>query len=189
MKKVFTPLFDGDEPILLGGTHLPFFVHNGFARRLVRGGAVTVSGMYITAWKKQSDGSDVVIDWVNDVIKNALYTNSLTPNFSTDTLYGSAPYTSNEVTGTGYTAGGATLASKTFTESPTGSLMYDAADPAWTTATFSGVRCSLAHDTTLSTPLDPVLVLVNFGADFAVTAGTFTEQLASTGMMATDITP
>lgn len=185
-----TPLLArGEEPVIILGAARAMFAANGRARRVVAGGAVTVSGLYIINWKKPFDGSDLVIDFVNDVVKNALYTNTITPNFSTDTGIGSAPYTSNEVTGTGYTAGGVTLASKTVTESPTGSLMFDAADPAWTGATFSGARCSVAWDDTATTPADPVLCLVNFGADFQVTAGTFTEQLAATGMFAMDITP
>lgn len=153
----------------------------------VSGGAVTVSGLYITTWKKPHDGTDTVIDYVTtDTIKGALFTNSITPNFSTDTAYTSAPYTSNEVTGTGYSAGGVTLGSKTLTESPTGSLMYDAADSQWTTATFSGARCQLIYDSTVSSLC---LCLINFAADFAVTAGTFTVQYAATGLWADDITP
>lgn len=157
---------------------------------LVEGGAVTVSGGYILTWKAASDGTDVVIDWVNDAIKSALYNNSITPNFSTDTRIGAAPYTTNEISGTGYTAGGVSLAGKTFTESPTGTLMYDANDPTWSGATFSGARCLVTYDSTLSSPaVSPLLVLTTFGADFGVTAGTFSAQLASTGLIANDITP
>lgn len=153
----------------------------------VSGGAVTVSGLYVTTWKKPHDGTDTVIDYVTtDVIKFALYTNSITPNFSTDTTQTAVPYNANEVTGTGYTAGGVTLAGKTLTESPTGSLMYDANDAAWTTATFSGARAGLGWDSTTSSL---ALVLVNFAADFAVTAGTFTVQFAATGIWANDLTP
>lgn len=171
------------------GTFLARPMHRVEGRVLPRvsGGAVTVSGLYVTTWKKPHDGTDTIIDYVTtDVIKFALYTNSITPNFSTDTTQTAAPYNANEVTGTGYTAGGVTLGSKTLTESPTGSLMYDANDPAWTTATFTGARAGLGWDSTTSSL---ALVLVNFAADFAVTAGTFTVQLAATGIWANDLTP
>lgn len=152
--------------------------------------AITNSGLYVVSWKRPFDGTDLVIDFVNDACKGALYTNTITPNFSTDTGIGAAPYTSNEVSGTGYTAGGASLASKTVTESPTGTLMFDAADLSWTTATFSGARGLVIWDDTLTTPTaDPVLCLVNFGADFGVTAGTFTVQFSSSGIWTIDITP
>jgi hypothetical protein len=153
--------------------------------------AITASGLYVVTWRRPFDGTDLVIDFVNDTVKGALFTNSVTnPNFSTDTAYGAAPYNANEVTGTGYTAGGVTLAGKTVTESPTGTLMFDANDLAWTGATFSGARGLLIWDDTLASPTaDPVLCLVNFGADFGVTSGTFTVQLASGGIWTIDITP
>lgn len=152
--------------------------------------AITVSGLYVVTWKRPFDGTDLIIDWVNDGAKGALFTNTVTPNFSTDAQYGVAPYNANEVSGTGYTAGGNALASKTVTESPTGSLMFDAADLQWTGATFSAARGLLIYDTTLTTPVtNPTLCLVNFGADFGVTAGTFTVQFAAAGIWAIDITP
>jgi hypothetical protein len=152
--------------------------------------AVTASGLFVATFADVFDASQEPINLVGDTIKAALFTNSITPNFSTDTAYGAAPYNANEVSGTGYTAGGATLGSKTVTESPTGSLMFDSADPSWTTATFSSARCALLWDDTVTTPVaDPAVCLVNFGADYAVTAGTFTIQIPSTGWFALDLTP
>jgi hypothetical protein len=171
----------------LGRDAKPKWRLDGLVRPRVSGGAVTVSGLYVPTWKRPHDGTDTIIDYVTtDAIKFALFNNSITPNFSTDTAYTAAPYTTNEITGTGYTAGGVTLASKTLTESPTGSLMYDSADPSWTTATFSGARCGLIYDSTVSSL---ALCLVNFGADFAVTSGTLTVQVAATGWWANDLTP
>lgn len=155
----------------------------------VHGGAITASGLYVLTFKDMWDNSDLVLDYISDTIKAALYTNSVTPNFSTDTAYAASPYTSNEVTGTGYTAGGATLGTKTLTDS-SGTLVFDAADPSWTTATFSAVRGMLVWDDTVTTPVaDPVIGLVNFGSDYAVTAGTFTVQLSGSGLFTIDLTP
>jgi hypothetical protein len=145
--------------------------------------AVTASGLYYVTFKAMWDGTDVVFDYANDTVKMALFTNSITPNFSTDTGYSST----NEVSGTGYTAGGATLAGKTISESPTGTLMFDANDPSWTSATFSSARAGLVFDDTLVS--DRSIVLVNFGADYGVTSGTFTVQLASGGLATIDLTP
>lgn len=52
------------------------------------------------------------VAWSTDTVKCALVTSSYTPNFDTDTFW-STPQ-ANETTGTGYTAGGTTLGSKTF---------------------------------------------------------------------------
>lgn len=152
--------------------------------------AITASGLFVLTFKDLFDNSDLVLDWANDTVKCALFTNTITPSFSADTAYGSAPYNANEVSGTGYSAGGASLGSKTVTESPTGSLMFDAADTAWTTSTFSSARGALIWDDTVTTPVaDPVVCLVNFGADYGVTSGTFTIQWAATGIFAIDLTP
>ena len=144
--------------------------------------AVTVSGLYVANFIDVFDASQTAFAYLADNVKMALFTNSITPNFSTDVAYSST----NEVTGTGYTAAGVALSSKTISESPTGTIMFDAADPAWTSATFSSVRAGLVHDVTLT---NWSICLVNFGADYSVTAGTFTVQLASTGLFSLDVTP
>jgi hypothetical protein len=152
--------------------------------------AVTASGLFVATFLDVFDASQEPVNLVGDTIKCALFTNSITPNFSSDTAYAASPYNANEVSGTGYSAGGATLGSKTFTESPTGSLMFDAADVSWTGATFSSARCALIWDDTPTTPVaDPALCLVNFGADYGVTSGTLTVTWNALGIAAIDITP
>ncbi len=145
--------------------------------------AVTVSGLYVVTFKVLFDGTDVIIDIANDTVKGALFANTITPNFSTDVSYSAT----GEISGTGYTAGGATLAGKTVSESPTGSLMVDANDLTWSSATFSGARALQMWDDTVAS--DRLLALVNFGADYGVTAGLFTVQHPATGIFAIDLTP
>ena len=152
--------------------------------------AITASGFFMNTFLKVFDAAQEPVNLVGDTIKGALFTNSVTPNFSTDTAYAVAPYDAYEVTGTGYSAGGAALASKTFTESPVGSVMFDAADLYWVSATLSGVRACLFWDDTVTSPVaDPVIALVDFGAAFGVTVGTFTVHWASTGIFSIDLTP
>lgn len=151
--------------------------------------AVTVSGLYINTHKKFWDGSDLVFDYVNDTVKVAMFTNAITPNFSTDTAYGAAPYNANEVSGTGYTAGGVALGTKTISESPTGTLMIDAADSSWASSTITNARCALVYDATVASPVNAALCLVNFGADYSTSSGTFTIQWASGGIWTIDLTP
>lgn len=143
--------------------------------------AVTASGLYVLTFKDIL-GNDTAVDLLADSIKVALLTNSATPNFDTDTLWNST----NEVA---TPSGGIALASPTLTVS-SGSLVFDAADTAWGSQTFSGARAARIYDDTITTPVaDPLLALINFGADYGVTAGVFTLQYHATGIFAIDLTP
>lgn len=151
--------------------------------------AIGNSGLFVSQWIDVLDATQLALNLVGDVIKGALYTNSVTPNYSTDTAYSAAPYTSNEIaSGGGYTTGGVTIATTTVTESPTGTLMFDATvDPAWTSSTITNARGLLVYDNTLAGK--NAICLVSFGADYSTTSGTFTVQLASTGIFYIDLTP
>lgn len=148
--------------------------------------AISASGLYVTTVLDVLDTTQLAINLISDTFKGALFNNSLTPNFSSDLAYAVTPYDANEITGTNYVAGGATLVSTTFTESPTGSVRFDATDTSWSSATFSAARGVLIWDDTIS---DRAVCFVNFGADFGVTSGTFTIQWAATGIFAIDLTP
>jgi len=88
----------------------------------------------------------------------------------------SAYTTTNEVSGTGYTAGGATLASQAVAYDATNKVaFFDAADPAFTTATITA-RGALIYNNTKS---NASIAVLDFGSDFTSTAGTFTVQLPS----------
>ena len=88
----------------------------------------------------------------------------------------------NEVTGTGYTAGGAALASKTVTKDTTNDRgTFDAADLTWTTATVTARGCVLYVDT--GTPsTSPLICYIDFGADKTTTAADFTIQWSASGI-------
>jgi len=106
-----------------------------------------------------------------DTLKIALYTSSATLGSTT-----SAYTTTNEVSGTGYTAGGATLASQAVAYDATNKVaFFDAADPAFTTATITA-RGALIYNNTKS---NASIAVLDFGSDFTSTAGTFTVQLPS----------
>lgn len=149
--------------------------------------AVTASGLFVSTWRDVLDTTQLALDLDLDTHKVAMFTNSITPDFSADTAYGVSPYDANEVSGTGYTAGGATLTGTTWTESPTGTLMWDATDPSWTTSTITSARAALYYADALAG--NNAICLQNFGADFSTTAGTFTIQLASGGIFNLDLTP
>ena len=106
-----------------------------------------------------------------NTLKIALYTSSASLGATT-----SAYTTSNEVSGTGYTAGGATLSSQAVAYDSTNQVAYfDAADPAWSTATITA-RGALIYNNSKS---NAAIAVLDFGSDYTSTAGTFTIQLPS----------
>ena len=106
-----------------------------------------------------------------NTLKIALYTSSASLGATT------ASYNnSNEVSGTGYTAGGASLSSQAVAFDSTNQVAYfDAADPAWTTASITA-RGALIYNNTKS---NASIAVLDFGSDYTSTAGTFTIQLPS----------
>ena len=95
-----------------------------------------------------------------------MYTSSATLGAAT-TVYS----TSNEVTGTGYTAGGNTLAGTSITLSGT-TAFVDFTDTTWTSATITA-RGALIYNSSKS---DKAVAVLDFGADKSSTAGNFTIQ-------------
>lgn len=105
-----------------------------------------------------------------DTFKIALYTSSANLD-ATTTAYA----TTNEVTGTGYTAGGNTLTNVSPTSSGT-TAFVDFADTTWSTATITA-RGALIYNTTPTAGLsltNPANVVLDFGSDKTSTAGDFT---------------
>ena len=98
--------------------------------------------------------------------KLALYTSSATLNAST-TAYS----TSNEVSGTGYTAAGAALTSVTPTTSGT-TAFCDFADLTFSSSTITANGALIYNDT----QSDKAVAVIAFGGDKTVSSGTFTIQ-------------
>ena len=97
----------------------------------------------------------------------ALYTSDATLNKST-----TAYTTSNEVSGSGYTAQGNALTSVTPALS-TDTAVCDFADTSFTSASFTARGCMIFND---SASGDPAVCVIDFGSDKTVTSGTFTIQ-------------
>jgi hypothetical protein len=149
----------------------------------ISGGAFSVSGLYVANWIDILDATQLAINTSLTTHKWALYTNTLTPNYSTDVSYSAT----NEVGASGtYVAGGTVIASPTTTESPAGTLMYDMADQAWTSATITARGAILYADALAA---DNLIVGMTFGSDFTSTAGTFTIQFNALGVFTIDLTP
>ncbi len=152
--------------------------------------AVTASGLYLTTWKSALNGT-IVLNLDLETHKLALFNNTITPNFNTDTAYGVAPYNANEVSGTGWAAGGVALTTTTLDITTTsGTFVYDAADVSVASTTLTNARCALIYADALAG--NDAFLLVNFAADFSTVNGTFGIQWAapaSGGVFNIDMTP
>ena len=131
------------------------------------------SGNYMCTSFKQEllEGAHNFKNSGGDTFKLAMYTNSASFNAAT-----TAYTTSNEVSGTGYSAGGGTLTRVDPSTSGTTALT-DFADLTFSTATVTA-RGALIYNTTTgsgSGTTDTVVVL-DFGSDKTSTAGDFTIQ-------------
>jgi hypothetical protein len=115
-----------------------------------------------TSYKQEILGG---IHLAADTYKIALFTSSATLDAST-TAYA----TTNEVTGTGYTAGGVTLAGFTRSNSGTTAWIDWTTDPSWASATITA-RGALIYNSTQS---NKAVCVLDFGSDQTSTNGTFT---------------
>jgi len=104
----------------------------------------------------------------SDTIKMALYNGNANLN-QTTTAYTSV----NEVSGTGYTAGGQTMTGVTISYDATNSVAYvNFANVVWNPAAFTA-RCALIYDATAS---NASIAVIDFGADKTCT-NTFTVTM------------
>ena len=102
-------------------------------------------------------------DLTTDTLKIALYTNSATLN-ETTTVYS----TTNEITGTGYTAGGVVITGVTVNSSGyTAYVSFN--NPSWTSASFT-TRAALIYN---SSKANRSIAVLDFGSDKTVSSNTF----------------
>ena len=119
-----------------------------------------------TSFKKELMTATHNFTAASDQFKLALYDNSASFTAAT-TAYTS----SNEVTGTNYTAKGNFLTSVTPTTSGTTALT-DFADEVFSNVTISSVRGALIYNEAATS--DPSVCVLDFGADKGASAGDFT---------------
>lgn len=128
---------------------------------------MAISQAMATSFKQQLlTGTHDFTNGTGGTFKIALYTSSATLGAAT-----TAYTTSNEVSGTGYTAGGNTLTNVTPTSSGT-TAFTDFADTTFANATITA-RGALIYN---SSATNAAVVVLDFGADKTSTAGDFTIQ-------------
>jgi hypothetical protein len=136
----------------------------------------TFGNLIIKAFNKE-------VDWDTDDIKVMLLTSPASPDQDTHDYIDDL--NANEVVGTGYTAGGATLASKTIGYTAgTNVTKFDAADVTWSSSTITARYAVLYVDT--GTPATSALIgYTDFGEDKSSESGNFTIQWDADGIFTT----
>lgn len=122
------------------------------------------------------------ISWSSDTIKVALCTNAYTPDQDAHDYFNDI---TNEVSGTGYTAGGATLSGKTATYTAgTNTYTFDASDTSWPSSTITA-RYAIIYDAQTGTAsTEPLIGYVDFGTDVSSSSGTFSITWDAAGIFA-----
>lgn len=121
------------------------------------------------------------INYLGHRVKAMLCTSSYAPNQNTHKFKNQV---TNEVVGTGYTAGGVELAGKTVTYTAgTKTLVLDAADTQWPDSSLTGRYLVLYDDDAATDATKPLIGYVDFGADVSTTSGVFTSVWDSAGII------
>lgn len=126
------------------------------------------------------------IDFDSDTIKVALLSSAYTPNQDSHDYYDDV--VANEVTGTGYTAGGAVLGTKTVTyDAATNTLKLDAADPVWPASNITARYAVVYNDSGATNGQKPLIAFLDFGVDKASTQGDFIVRWGADGIFAVTV--
>lgn len=129
---------------------------------------------FVSAFNKE-------IDFGSDTIKVALLDNTHVPDQDAHNYFDDVAV--DEVVGTGYTAGGATLSTPTVTYTAgTNVLKLDGADVSWASSTITA-RYAVIYDSTPGTAAtNPLIAYVDFGADVTSSGGTFSITWDAAGI-------
>lgn len=133
----------------------------------------------------ETAGETGKIDFLSDVVKAALFTNTYVPNQDTDELY--SGLTNEVANGNGYTTGGNTMAVPTITYTAgTNTSKFDANDPSVWTASGAGFafRYVVSYDSTT----DILIGYNDYGSTLTLAAGdTFSFILDAAGLFTASV--
>jgi hypothetical protein len=159
--------------------------------------AITASGWFTQNMIDEFDATNVGFDLTLATHKIALISDASTPNFDTNTSW--ANLSGNEVSGTGWAAGGVLLSAAaaggtstapTLTISPAGTMMWDMNDVSVANTTLTNAMAAVIYADALTTPTaDALILLVDFVTAASTSAGTFGISWSASGLAVVDWTP
>lgn len=121
------------------------------------------------------------INLATDAVKIMLVGSAYTPNIDTHTKRSDV---TNEVSGTGYTAGGIALVNKTVTMNTTSDKgVFDADDITLSNATITARGAVLYKARGGASSADELIAYLDFGADITSTAGNFNIAFDANGII------
>ena len=118
------------------------------------------------------------ITFTGDVFKIALIKVAPAGTYGVASVnYSDITGNTDEVTGTGYTAGGVALTNVTPTVSGTTAFTDFTPDPSWTTASFSTTACMIYNSSQRGETINRAVSTHDFGGTQTVSSGTFTAVM------------
>jgi len=132
--------------------------------------------------EKQEDGNAINLDSGGDTLKCMLVDDTRAPVEATDEFIGNT-INANEVSGTGYTAGGATLANQSIALSG-GTVTFDADDITWSqnAAGFTDARYAIIYKDTGTATTSRVICYADLGGNKGNVDGDLTLQMDASGI-------
>lgn len=115
----------------------------------------------------------------SDSLNCALLTSAYVPDTAHAVF---ADVAGHEASGTGYTSGGALLGGVTWGVSGAAAVL-DAVDPTWAGATVTARYAVIYKSGAAGSLTDPLVCLLDFGADKGVTGGTFSVVFDAAGIL------
>lgn len=168
--------------------------------------AFSASGLYVHTFREVLRGTTLTggsIDLRLATYRIALHSNTLTQGTGILNYSSATPNwaNTNEVSGTGWAAGGvllsaaatgATSTAPTLDEGTAGSLRYDMGDIAVAATTLTNARGAIIYADPVTAPsdmADAMIVAITFGADYSTNNGIFGVTWSATGVFEIDLTP
>ncbi len=151
--------------------------------------SITGSGWYALTLEKFLNATSLPTNGLESetAVKCMLVTDALTPNYDTHDFRTAAE--SAEVSGSGYTAGGATLTSTELTIA-SGIVTWDAADPSWSSSTIANAMAAVNYFARGgASSADELVLLSDFVTAVSTTNGLLAVQWAAGGIGTWDCVP
>lgn len=158
--------------------------------------AITASGLYGLTIEKFFNFTTALTSATGGLesesaFKGALVVDNYTHAYDTHDFWDDVTPATNEISGTGYTAGGTTLTSTEITvASPAaGTLKYDIADLSWSNSTITNAMALIGYRATGTNSSSELVFLLDFVTAVSTVSGLLTVQIAANGVFNLDYTP
>lgn len=135
-----------------------------------------MANVIYTSFKRDIQNGSIDLD--TDTLKVMLVTSSYTPSAA----HAKRSDITNEVSGTGYTAGGATLAGKTVTNVATAGV-FDADDVSWPASSITARGAVIYKSRGGAASADELICFLDFTTDRTSSSGAFNLNFNASGII------